>query len=83
MSHKVDQAQPGLDPLMPLPGVRAVTGLGTTSVYKLVRTGQLAPQRKIKGTGRVGWRTSDVKRYLDGLPPVELRPMPGPGSAAA
>ncbi len=66
-----------LDPLMSLPRVCAVTGLGVTSIYKLVRTGKLAPQRKIRGTKRVGWRQSDVKRYLDDLPPAELRPMPG------
>lgn len=66
-----------IDHLLTRPQVEAALSLGTSSVYKLVRTGQLAHQVKLKGTRRVGWRTSDVVRYLDGLPPVELRPMPG------
>ena len=78
MAKKVtEQISDDLDPLLALPRVRGVLGVGTTTVYKLVKNGELAKARRIKGTSRVGWRTSDVKRYLDGLPPVDLRPLPG------
>lgn len=66
-----------IDHLLTREQVEAALSLKTSSIYKLVRSRQLAPQVKLKGTRRVGWRTSDVIRYLDGLPPVELRAMPG------
>lgn len=70
-------AENTIDHLLTRDQVEAALSLKTSSVYKLVRTGLLARQVKLNGTRRVGWRTSDVIRYLDGLPPVELRPMPG------
>lgn len=66
----------GIDPLLPRERVCAALALGPTSVAKLVRTGYLAAPVQIQGTRRVGWRTSDICRYLDGLPPVAVRPMP-------
>lgn len=71
------QIQKEIDPLLSRAQVCAALSVKDTSVYKLVRLGKLAEQRQIEGTSRVGWRQSDVKRYLDGLPPVKLRPMPG------
>lgn len=66
-----------LDPLLRRKQVCAALGVKDTSVYKLVKLKKLAPARRHEGLNRVGWRTSDVRRYLDGLPPAELRPMPG------
>lgn len=66
-----------LDPLLTRERVCAALSLGPTSVGKLVRTGHLAAPVRIRGTRRVGWRTSDVSRFLAGLPPVVVRPMPG------
>lgn len=71
-----------IDPLLSRKRVCSALDIGPTSVGKLVRTGHLAPPVQIKGTRRVGWRTSDVSRYLDGLPPVKVRPMPGQGAGA-
>lgn len=65
-----------LDPVMPLPAVRAALGIGPTSVYKLVKLGLLARPVKMKGLDRTGWRASDVKSYLD-----SLEPSPSCGSA--
>jgi predicted DNA-binding transcriptional regulator AlpA len=79
-SAQVQEGAPtalALDPLLCRERVCAALSLGPTSVGKLVRTGHLAPPVQIRGTRRVGWRASDVSRYLDGLPPVEVRPMPG------
>lgn len=77
MSHEVDESQSELDPLLPIAQVRVALSVGTTTVYKLVKEGELAKAREIRGTRRVGWKRSDVRRYLDGLPPVDLRPLPG------
>jgi predicted DNA-binding transcriptional regulator AlpA len=77
---QVQEGQPtmlALDPLLCRERVCATLDIGPTSVGKLVRTGHLAPPVQIKGTRRVGWRMSDISRYLDGLPPVKVRPMPG------
>lgn len=71
------QISDDLDPLLPIAQVKSALGVGTTTTYKLVKLGELAPPRQIRGTRRVGWRRSDVQAYLDGLAPVKLRQMPG------
>lgn len=63
--------------LMSSARVCATLDVGITTLYKLCRTGHLARPVKLTGTRRVAWRASDVHRYIDGLPPVELRAMPG------
>lgn len=72
-----------IDPLLALPQVRAALSVSTGTVYNLIKKGKLARARKLHGTSRVAWRQSDIQAYLDGLPPVDLRPLPGSGRAAA
>lgn len=83
MGREANQIHSELDPLLPVAQVRSALSVGTTTVYKLVKTGELAKARKIRGTRRVGWKRSDVRRYLDGLPPVDLRPLPGASRGAS
>lgn len=80
MPMKVNQE---IDPLLALPEVRAALSVSTGTVYNLIKKGKLARARKLHGTSRVAWRQSDVRAYLDGLPPVDLRPLLATRRAAA
>jgi prophage regulatory protein len=46
-----------------LPGVKRKTGLGTTSVYKLMKLGQF-PKSISLGGRMVAWRVADIEAWL-------------------
>jgi predicted DNA-binding transcriptional regulator AlpA len=43
--------------------VRARLGVGRTTIWKLVRTGELPPPVKLTATARA-WRASDIDRFI-------------------
>ena len=45
----------------------AAAGIGRTSLYKAIRSGQL---RAIKCSGRTLFLLDDLRRWLEGLPPI-------------
>lgn len=51
------------DSLLRMAAVRARLGVGRTTVWKLVRTGQLPPPVKLTATARA-WRASDIERFI-------------------
>lgn len=47
-----------------LPDVRDVTGLSTTSIYRMMKRGDF-PRPVRLGKKAVGWRESDLKKWLE------------------
>ena len=47
--------------------VRSKTGLSRASIYKYINTGLFPRQRRI-GPGRVAWRASDVRAWIESRP---------------
>jgi prophage regulatory protein len=52
-----------------LPGVRAVTGLSTASIYRLMSEGSFPVPIKL-GARAVGWRVEDIIQWLQSRPPA-------------
>lgn len=68
MIDKTPKTQP-IDRLLRNPEVRAITGLGKTSLYDLIRTGGFpAPVRL--GVRSVAWRESDLRQWLNSRQPT-------------
>lgn len=68
------RARPGityLDPLMRRGEVERTTGLTTSALYRLVKLGDFPKPYQIT-PGTVGWRTSEVARWLNERPLVNL-----------
>lgn len=51
--------------LMRLPQVRAATGYGTSSIYKLMGERKFPRPIKLAGGGAVAWREADVQAWID------------------
>ena len=60
----------GLNRLIRRPEVLAITGLSTSSVYRLMASGEFPRPRRIGSgsTGAVAWRLHDIERWMDQLP---------------
>jgi prophage regulatory protein len=59
-----------LDRILRLPQVLEVTGLPTSSLYRQMETGSF-PRPVRLGKNTVGWRSSAVQAWLDGLEEVK------------
>jgi prophage regulatory protein len=55
------------DRYLKLKEVRERTGLGRTTIYTAMARGDFPPSYQLTA-GRVGWKESDVERWMDGLP---------------
>lgn len=55
-----------LDEILLLPAVKAITKLSTPTIYRGMAAGRFPRSLKIS-RGRVGWRASDIDRWLSGL----------------
>lgn len=51
------------DTILRLPAVLARIGLKRTALYELMKAGQFPPALKLS-PGAVGWRSSDVDRWI-------------------
>jgi prophage regulatory protein len=65
-----------MDRIVRMPELRAVTGLSSATIYRLIAKGAF-PQAVVLGANSRGWRASAVASWLDGLEDA------GPLSAAA
>ena len=64
--------------------VERVTGLGTTSLYKLVAQGRFPRGRRVPGCpGLVVWLADEVRAWLEALPPADPHDRPARGRRAA
>jgi prophage regulatory protein len=61
-----DNAAPKLDPILRLASVQENTGLSRSTIYRMMDAGQF-PRPLRLGPGSVGWRTSAVVGWVDGL----------------
>ena len=63
--HAVDAASV----LLRMPAVVRCTGLGRSTIYRLMANQQFPLPVKLTGRA-VGWRKSDLDRWTDSLPPA-------------
>ena len=58
-----------------IPTVKAVTGLGRTTIYDLMKNDLFPKSRRIAGAHAVGWDSQEVEAWvaaqLDGVPDVK------------
>jgi prophage regulatory protein len=53
-----------IDPIVRLPDLLEITGLGRTTIYKLIASGSL--QKPLRLSPRsIGWRSSVIQAWLD------------------
>ena len=55
------------DRLLRLPEVKSRTGLGRSSIYRLVATGAFPRPRKLAERA-VAWRESDIEKWIESRP---------------
>lgn len=55
--------------ILRLPDVKAMSGLSRSAIYRKMRQGEF-PQAVKLGPRAVGWRSADVRAWLQGRPPV-------------
>lgn len=56
----------GFDPIMRMPEIEAVTGLGPSMIYKLMSRGQFPSSTPLTPAGRAkGWRKSQVEAWVE------------------
>ena len=48
-----------------LPMVKAVTGLGRSSIYERIARGEFPAQISIGGSSIVGWVSTEIEAYVD------------------
>ena len=64
--------------------VEAITGLGTSSIYKLMNGGLFPRSRRVPGApGIVAWLASEVDAWVEALPESDPRDGPAKGRGAA
>lgn len=64
--------------------VEAITGLGTSSIYKLMRSGLFPRSRRVPGApGVVAWLASEVDAWVEALPESDPRDGPARKRGAA
>jgi prophage regulatory protein len=81
-----NQPPPTVTTLFRLPQVKEVTGLGTTSIWKLVKERDFPPPVHLTGRARA-WRSDEIQAWIDSRPrsdrslrvnPANLPPKPFP-----
>jgi prophage regulatory protein len=65
-----NQPPPTVTTLLRLPQVKEVTGLGTTSIWKLVKERDFPPPICLTGRARA-WRSDEVQSWIDSRPRSE------------
>ena len=60
------QADAWNDRIVMFPEVRAVTGLGRTTIWRLETQGKF-PRRFYVSKGMIAWRKSDIEKWMAGL----------------
>ena len=65
--HTLADYTPLPDRLIRLPEVKTRTGLGRSSIYRLIATGAFPRPRKIAERA-VAWRESDIQTWIDARP---------------
>lgn len=76
-------ASPSLPRLLRLPEVKAITGLGTDTIYRLGREGSFPRARKISERAS-GWREDELRAWMDSLEEIDHNaPSTAPAIAAA
>lgn len=64
--------------------VEAKTGLGTSTLYKLMREGRFPRGRRVPGApGVVLWLADEVREWLEALPDADPHDRPAKGRPAA
>jgi prophage regulatory protein len=65
-----NQPPPTVTTLFRLPQVKEVTGLGTTSIWKLVKERDFPPPVHLTGRARA-WRSDEIQAWIDSRPRSE------------
>lgn len=65
----------GIDPALPLPKVQEATGLGRVTLWRMVRAGTF-PAPIYLTERKIGWRESEVVKWLEARPKVQYPPRP-------
>ena len=62
-----------MERMIRLPEIREITGLSNATIWRRVKSGDFpAPVRLgSMATRSIGWRESEVKRWLDTRPPID------------
>lgn len=58
---------PEIDPIMRRPEVQAATGLARSTIYEMMTAGTF-PRAVRLGPKAIGWRSSDIRTWLENLP---------------
>ena len=58
-----------INPILRLPDVRRVTGLSTTTIYRLMEHGKFPRQRRL-GLSSVGWLEREISTWIASRPQV-------------
>lgn len=53
-----------MDTLLRLPKVKKITGLGRSTIYRMMKAGEF-PRPVAISRGAVGWRQSDIERWIE------------------
>jgi prophage regulatory protein len=64
--HQAAQVDTWNDRIVMFPEVRAVTGLGRTTIWRMENEGTF-PKRFYVSKGMIAWRKSDIERWIAGL----------------
>ena len=70
VNEMTEQPEEDLDRMIFRPEIYQVVGLGDIAIRRMERNGEF-PQRVHVGLRKRGWQMRDVRRWLDGLVPVE------------
>lgn len=57
------------DRILRMHAVRLRTGLGRSTIYRLIALSQFPAPVRLTGRA-IGWRSVDIERWADGLPPA-------------
>lgn len=59
-----DFSKASFDPILRLPQVKALTGLGKSSIYSAMRKGSF-PKSRALGARAIGWIQSDIVAWIE------------------
>lgn len=59
------------DQLLRISGVKAATGYGRSSIYRLISLNRFPRPLRLAGGGVVAWRASEIQAWIDQQPRTE------------
>ena len=62
--------------------VETLTGLGSSSIYKLMAAGKFPAARRVPGSTVTMWLRAEIERWLASLPVADPADRPAPGRKA-